>query len=174
MPAFNQSALNYRAQNGNKVSVLIGDQPLGFAQNVGSSFGFGTAQLYGIGASLPQEVQQLRTSPHISINMFALSQNGLNLLGYPTNLALILAQNEFNFYIQDGVTNKMKFMFVGGVCSDFNETIPTNQIITDTFTFMCADVLGPDGKSILNVSDAYTFPALATGVTSLANTVNAT
>lgn len=172
MPAFNQSSLLYRAQNANKVSVLIGDQPLGFAQNVGNSFGFGTQQLYGIGASLPQEVQQLRTSPHISINMFALSQNGLNLLGYPTNLALILAQNEFNFYLQDGVTNTMKYMFVGGVCSDFSESIPTNSIITDTFTFMCADVLGPDGTSILNVSDAYAFPALATGVQTLPNTVN--
>lgn len=174
MPSFGNSALTYRAQSANKCTVLIGDQPLGFAQNVGNSFGFGTQQLYGIGASLPQEVQQLRTSPHISINMFALSQSGLALLGYPTNLALILAQTEFNFYIQDGVTQQMKFMFVGGVCSDFNETIPTNQLIVDTFTFMCADVLGPNGTSILNVSDAYQFPALATGVTTLAATVNPT
>src|SRR5271156_3155628 len=134
MPGFNQATLNYRAQSANKVTVLIGDQPLGFAQNVGSSFGFGTQQLYGIGATLPQEVQQLRTSPHISINMFALTQNGLNLLGYPTNLALILAQTEFNFFIKDGISNQMKFMFVGGVCSDFGESIPTNQLITDTFT----------------------------------------
>lgn len=171
MPGFSQAAVNYRAQSANKVTVLIGDQPLGFAQNVGLGFGFGTQQLYGVGAALPQEVQQLRSAPHISINMFALSQNGLTLLGYPTNLATILAQNEFNFYIKDGVSNQMKFIFVGGVCSDFGENIPTNQLITDTYTFMCADVLGPNGQSILSTADAYTFPALATGVSTLPTAV---
>lgn len=171
MPAFNQQALNYRARNANKVTVLIGDQPIGFAQTVSHTFDFGTQQLYGVGNSLPQEVQQLRVAPQITLDAFSLTQNGLNVLGYPSNIALILAANEFNFFIKDGITNTMLMIYVGSVCSNFNENIPANQPITDALTFLCADVLGPDGTSILSMADAYTFPALYGNVTGLAGTV---
>jgi hypothetical protein len=172
MPGFNQQSLNYRSRSANKVTVLIGDQPLGFAQTVSHTFSFGTQQLYGIGNSLPQEIQQLRVSPHITVDMFALTQNGISILGYPANLATILAANEFNFSIRDGVTNTTLFTYVGGVCDNFSENIPTNQMITDALTFMCADVLGPNGTSIVSMSDAYTFPALFGNANGVAPAVN--
>lgn len=168
MPAFNQQSLNYRARSANKVTVLIGDQPLGFAQTVSHAYDFGTQQLYGVGSSMPQEIQQLRVSPQITIDAFSLTQQGLSVLGYPSNLSTILAANEFNFTIRDGITNTTLFTYVGGVASSFHESIPTNQMITDALTFLCADVLGPDGTSILQMSDAYTFPSLYGNVSGVA------
>lgn len=153
------------------MTILIGDQPIGFAQTVSHTFDFGTQQLYGIGNALPQEVQQLRVSPQITLDAFSLTQNGLQVLGYPSNIALILASNEFNFYVKDGITNTMLFIYVGGVCGNFNENIPANAPITDAMTFLCADVLGPNGTSILAMSDAYTFPALYGNVSGVAPAV---
>lgn len=160
MPAFNQTQLNYRARSANKVTVMIGDQPIGFAQTVSHTFDLGTQGAYGVGTRMPQEIQQLRAAPQITLDNFALTQQGLSVLGYPTDIALILADTEFNFYIKDGIRNTMLFMYVGGVCSNFNENIPANQFITDALTFLCADVLGPTGQSMVASNDAYTFPAL--------------
>ena len=165
MPGFNQQALNYRARNANKVTVLIGDQPVAFAQTVSHTFDFGTSSLHGVGSSMPQEIQQLRVSPQITIDAFSLTQQGLNVLGYPSSIAVVVANNEFNFFIKDGVTNQMLFIYVGGVAQNFNQNIPANQMITDAVTFQCADVLGPDGTSLVNLNDAYTFPALYSPVT---------
>lgn len=160
MPAFNQQALNYRARSANKVTVLIGDQPIAFAQTISHTFDLGTQGLYGVGTRMPQEIQQLRAAPQITVDNFSLTQNGMSVLGYPSDIALILADTEFNFFIKDGITNSMLFTYVGGVCSNFNQNIPANSIITDAMTFLCADVLGPDGTSVIASSDAYTFPAL--------------
>lgn len=121
---------------------------------------------------MPQEIQQLRVSPQITIDQFALTQNGLSVLGYPANLSTILANNEFNFYIKDGITNTNLFTYVGGVCGNFHESIPSNQMVTDAMTFQCADVLGPDGTSIVQMSDAYTFPSLYGNQQGVAPVVN--
>jgi hypothetical protein len=160
MPSFNQQALQYRARNANKVTVLIGDQPIGFAQTVSHTFDFGTTPLYGVGNRMPQEIQQLRTAPQITIDAFSLTQQGLNVLGYPSEFSSILAENEFNFAIKDGITGNILKTYVGGVCSNFNQNIPANSMVTDAITFLCADVLGPNGTSILTEPDAYSFPPL--------------
>lgn len=169
MPGFNQQQLNYRVRNANSVLVSIGDVPIGFAQTVSHTFGFGTTPYYGVGSRLPQEIQQLRVGPQITIDTFKLTQNGLLVLGYPSDLSLILADTEFNFTIkgkdpanQTGGQLATLYTYVGGVCESFNENVPTNQTITDALTFLCADVLGPNGVSLLASSDAYNFPALAT------------
>jgi hypothetical protein len=113
----------------------------------------------------------LRAAPQITIDSFSLPENGMQVLGYPSDLALILADTEFNFYIKDGITNSMLFTYVGGVATNFNQNIPANQIITDALTFLCADVLGPAGTSIISSSDAYTFPALYGNVGGVANVI---
>lgn len=156
MPSFQQSQLAYRARNSNSVVVLCGDQPIGFAQTVSHSFDFGTEGIYGVGTAMPQEQQQLRIAPQITIDSFALTTNGLQTLGYPSNLASILSNTQFNFYVTDGNTQQALFTYVGGTASNFSENIPTNRPITDAITFMCLDVLDSNGQSILNSpSNAY-------------------
>ncbi len=155
MPAFNQQALAYKARNANSVTIMIGDQPIGFAQAVSHTFDFGTEGLYGVGSSMPQEIQQLRVAPQITIDSFALTQKGLQALGYPANLSSILANNQFNFFVVDGPSGQAIFTSVGGVSSNFNENIAANRPITDAITFLCLDVLDATGKSILNQGNAY-------------------
>lgn len=158
MPAFNQQQLNYRARNANTVTIMLGDQPIGFAQTTSHNFDFGTEQLYGVGSALPQEVQQLRISPQFNIDSFALTDTGLTLLGYPSNLASVLANNSFNMHVVDGATGESLYTYVGAVASNFSENIPANQPITDTVAFMALDVLDDTGQSILNVGNAYQVP----------------
>lgn len=137
---------------------MIGDQPIGFAQTTGHGWDFGTEGMYGIGTAMPQEIQQLRVAPQFSLDSFALTDNGLALLGYPSNLASVLANNSFNMHVIDGVTGDSLFTYVGAVASNFNENIPANQPVTDTISFLALDVLDDTGQSILNVGNGYSFP----------------
>jgi len=165
MPGFNQQQLAYKARNANSVTIMIGDQPIGFAQTTSHAFDFGSEQLYGIGSSMPQEVQQLRISPNITLDSFALTTLGLRALGYPTNLASVLANNQFNFFVVDGQSGQALYTYVGAVASNFNENIPTNRPITDAITFLCMDVLDSSGQSILNQGNSYAVPTqVPTGV----------
>lgn len=158
MPAFNQQQANNRARNANSVTVMIGDQVIGFAQTTAHSFDFGAEALYGIGSAKPQEIQQLRVSPNISIDSFALTQQGLNILGQPSNLSSVLANNQFNFYIVDGTTGVALYTYVGCMASNFSENLPANQPISDSISFLAMDVLDSTGNSILNVGSAYQIP----------------
>ena len=160
MPAFNQQQNTYRVRNANSVTVLIGDEPIGFAQAVSHTFDFGTEGLYGVGSSLPQEIQQLRSAPQITIDSFALTNYGLDVLGQPTNLAYVLANNNFNFCVVDGTTGQAIYTYVGGVAQNFSENIPANQPITDAISFLCMDVLGDTGQSILNAGNVFQSPSV--------------
>lgn len=160
MPTFNQQELAYRARNANSVLVMVGDLPVGFAQTTSHSFDFGTEQLYGIGAAKPQEVQQLRISPQITIDTLAMTLDGLTAFGNPANLAAILANQQFNLHVSDGKTGLPIFTYVGCVASNFSESIPANQPITDSITFMAMDVLDVTGQSILDQGSALSIPSL--------------
>lgn len=149
MASFNQKAVNYRAQTGNQVAVFIGGVAIAFAQTVAHSIDFGSQSYYGVGSAMPQEVQQLKVQPQITITAFALTQHGLDASGQSGGLASFLANNQFNFLIVDREGNHL-FTYVGGVSQNFSESIPTNQAITDTLTFLCLDVLDTSGQSILN------------------------
>jgi len=153
------------------VTVLIGDQAIGFAQTTSHTFDFGTEGIYGIGTSLPQEIQQLRVAPQITIDSFSLTQKGLQTLGYPINLASILANTQFNLFVVDGQTQQPLFTYVGCVASNFNENIPANRPITDAVTFLAMDVLDSTGQSILNspTTNAYQVPAVGAGTLGPAN-----
>jgi hypothetical protein len=152
MPGFTPVQTNYKARNANSVIIMIGSQPVGFAQTAPHKFSFGTEQLYGIGSALPQEIQQLKISPQITVDAFALTTAGLLALGIlPTSpLSSILANNQFNMRIIDGQTNAALFTYVGAQAGDFSEQITANQVVTDSITFLALDVLDETGNSILN------------------------
>lgn len=149
MPGFNQQQLNYKVQSGNSVTVMIGDTAIAFAQTSTQRVGFGTESQYGIGTAKPQEIQQLKFAPTLDLEAFVLTPNGINILGYPSNLLALLANNSFDMHVMDR-TGVVMLTFVGCVAADFNENVPANAIITETITFQAMDVLGPDGVSILN------------------------
>lgn len=161
MPSFNAQKVSYRARSANTVMIMIGDQDIGFAQTMSLTFDFGSEQLYGIGTQMPQEVQQLRVSPTITLDSFALTANGIALLGYTANLSTILAGNNFTITVLDKDKTTVLFTYKGCTASNFNENIPTNRPIMDAITFMCLDVVNSAGDSVLNSGNAYQVPSAA-------------
>ena len=153
MPGFQPQSVANNVANGNQVAVLLGDQIMYFAQTVGHQYPFGTEQLYGIGSALPQEIQQLRVSPQISLDSFALTTQGEATLQSGVSLSYILAGNSFDFHVYDGLTNAVMLTYVGCKCQNFAQSIPTNAPVRDTYSFLAMDVLGPDGASILNTGE---------------------
>ena len=153
MPGFNKQAVANNARNGNSVAAMIGDQVIFFAQTVGHQFPFGTEQLYGVGSALPQEVQQLRVSPQISIDSLALTAQGTNSLQGGTNLNYILAGYQFDFHVYDGLTETVIYTYVGCKCQNFSESVPANAPVRDTYSFLAQDVMDNFGNSILNTGE---------------------
>ncbi len=168
MPGFQPQTVANNVSNGNQVAVLLGDQIMYFAQTVGHQYPFGTEQLYGIGSALPQEIQQLRVSPQISLDSFALTTQGVNALQGGTDLNYILAGNVFDFHVYDGLTNTIKFTYVGCKCQNFAQSIPTNAPMRDTYSFLAMDVLNAQGNSILNTGENAISIATAVASTALA------
>lgn len=159
MPGFNPSQLNYSALNANEVVLLIGAQPIAFAQTVNHRFSFGTEMLYGVGNAKPQEIQQLRIAPEVTLDNFALTSSGNNLIQGGTNFASIIANNQFNIAVTNGVTGNVLYTYVGCVARDFSESIASNRPVTDAITFDAMDVLDQTGQSILNGPQAYQIPS---------------
>jgi hypothetical protein len=153
MPSFNPQQVANKTKSGNSVLLQIGDQAVMFAQTVGASIATGAEQLYGIGSSKPQEIQQYRMSPSITLDSFELTQNGLNLLQAGNNLNYILAGNQFTITILDGETNAPVYVYVGCKCSNFGASIPTNAPIRDNYSFLAMDVLTATGVSIMDTGD---------------------
>jgi hypothetical protein len=153
MPGFNPQQVANNVANGNQVEIWLGDQIVFFAQTSGHQFPFGAEQLYGIGSALPQEVQQLRVSPQISLDSFALTTQGVNALQGGNDIRYLLAGNQFDIHIYDGLTNTVKFTYVGAKCQNFAESIPTNAPIRDTYSFMAMNVLNSAGESIVNTGE---------------------
>jgi hypothetical protein len=175
MPGFNNQQLAYNVRSGNQVVLLIGDQAIAFCQTVTHTFDLGAEGLYGVGTAKPQEIQQLRVAPQITVDSFALTDLGQSILSNGTNLASLLANNKFNLCVVDGTTDTALYTYVGGVASNFSETVATNRPITDAVTFLCMDVLDQTGLSILNGPNALTINANlgAAGVGNLGVTLTA-
>lgn len=170
MPGFNQQQTANNARNGNTVAVVLGDQIIAFAQTVGHQLPFGTEQLYGIGSSKPQEIQQLRMSPQFSLDAFALTDAGQKVLQNGVNLSYILAGNQFTMHVQDGLTNTVMFSYVGAKCQNFSESIPANAPIRDSYSFLAMDVLDPDGNSVMDTGE-NAIDIAAAGVSIAANVI---
>lgn len=154
MPGFNPQQLAYRAQNANDIVVLIGDQPIAFAQSVTHRIGFGTEGLYGVGSAKPQEIQQLKISPEITLDSFALTALGNTIIQGGTSFASLLANNQFNLCFADA-NGDVLYTYIGAVAGDFSEDIRANQPVTDAVSFMAMDVVDQSGQSILNGPNAY-------------------
>lgn len=159
MPGFNPAQLAYRARNANAAVLVIGDQPIAFAQTVNHRFGFGTETLYGVGSAKPQEIQQLRIAPEITLDNFALTVQGNNVIQNGQNFASIIANNQFNISLIDGISNQVLFTYVGCVARDFSEAVAANRPITDAVSFDAMDVLDQSGQSILNGPNAFSIPS---------------
>lgn len=156
MPGFTQAQLKATAQNANTVAVLIGDQIIAFAQSVPHGFDLGTEGLYGVGSAKPQEIQQLKVAPQITVEQFKLTDAGLQKLqGNQITLVSLLANNEFNIHVVDGTNGTTQFTYVGCVAANFNENISANTVITDSISFLARDVLDVSGQSILNGPEAF-------------------
>ncbi len=149
MPSFNPTALNYNVQSGNTVVIMIGDAVVAFAQTSDQAIDFGTEGLYGIGTAKPQEIQQLKFTPRISLTAFVLTSSGITLLSYPSSLLEVLANNSFNIYVLDA-NGAALLTFVSCTAENYSQTVPVNAIITETLSFLAMDVLDPTGQSILN------------------------
>jgi hypothetical protein len=150
VPGFNPTQTALQVQNGNTVAVLLGDQVVAYAQTLGHQNSFGGEQLYGIGSALPQEIQQLRMSPAFTLDQFSLTQAGTALLQGGQNLNYILAGNQFDMAVFDGLTGTALFTYVGAKCQNFSQSIPSNAPVRSTYSFLALDVLNPAGASILN------------------------
>ena len=171
MPGFSAQATASQARSGNTVAVAIGDTTVAFAQTVGLALPMGAEQLYGIGSSKPQEVQQLRMSPSITLDSFALTENGLKLLANGQNLNYLLAGNQFDIYLLDGLNAQQTlFAYVGCKCSNFSQNVPANAIVRDSYSFLAMDVLDPNGNSIMDTGENALAVASA-AVSTVANTL---
>jgi hypothetical protein len=140
--------LNVR--NGNSVEILLGDEPIAFAQTAGHQIAMGGEQFYGIGSGKPQEVQQLRFSPAFTLDQFALTKAGQALLQNGQNLSYLLAGKQYDMVVFDGLTGMAVFTYVGAKCSNFGESIPANAPVRDNYSFLALDVIDPDGNSLLD------------------------
>ena len=154
MPGYNAASIANNARSGNTCSILIGQQLLAFGQTIAHSMPMGTEQLYGIGTSKPQEIQQLRMSPQLSLDYFELTKVGLQLLANNQNLSYILAGTQFDIHVL-GVdppdqAQSTLFTYVGCKAQNFSANIPTNGIIRETVTFLALDVLDANGVSIMD------------------------
>lgn len=149
MPSFNQQQLAYKAQNSNNVVIMVGDIPIAFAQTSAQGIDFGTDMLYGIGTAKPQEIQQLKFTPTISVDSFVLTNQGLTGFSVPSNFVSILANNSFDIHVM-AADGTILLTFVQCVANNYNQNVPTNAIITQTVTFQAMDVLDSTGQSILN------------------------
>ena len=167
MPSFNAQTLNYAVRNANAVVVMIGDMELGFGQTSTLSDSMGAEQLYGIGSAKPMEIQQLKFSPSLTLDYLELSDSGLAFLGYPSTLAGVLADNEFNISVNDAKGLPI-YQFVGCVASDYNSNISANQPITSSISFLAMDILDPLGVSILNSNSALNVATTLAGALNIA------
>jgi hypothetical protein len=149
MASFNAQQLSYKVLSGNSVVIMIGDQVVAFAQTSDQAVDFGTESLYGIGTAKPQEIQQLRFSPNITITAFVLTNQGIVALSYPSNLLSVLANNSFDLHVIDASGTPV-LTYIGCVANGFSQNVPVNAIVTENITFQAMDVLDSTGQSILN------------------------
>lgn len=146
--SFNQSQLNYLVQNANSLTIMIGDVVVGFGQTASPTIDFGAEQLYGIGSAKPQDIQQLKINPSISIDQFLLTNAGLAYMGYPESLIEVLGNNQFDIVVV-GPDNNPLLTYVGCVATNHNLNVPANSVVTETVNFLSRDVLDSNGNSVL-------------------------
>jgi hypothetical protein len=149
MPGYSQKTLNYKVANGNAVVIQFGDQVVGFAQSSVHGVDFGSDALYGIGSSLPGEIQQLKILPTLSLDTLMLTETGLQAFNQPSTWLEILANTQLDFHIIDGATGDVILTYKNATAGSYSSTIPANQPITETMQFNALDVWDSNGDSVL-------------------------
>ena len=167
MPSFKQQTLNNRVRNANTVLILVGDQEIGFGQTSTFDTNFGTMTLYGIGSAKPQDIQQLKFAPRVTLDNYQLSDTGISILGYPSTMMEVLANNSFNIYMMNSQGAPL-ITYVGAVAENITTTAAANQPITEAQAFQCMDVLDPTGVSILNSNSALMVAQIVAGALNIA------
>lgn len=173
MPGYNATQLNYNVLNANQVMVQLGDAVIAFAQTAPHVIDFGTEALYGVGDATPQEIQQLRILPQVTLEFFALTQEGITLLGGSQRIPYILANNQFQLHLIDDQSGTVLFTYVDAVAQSFTETLVSNRPVIDSVPFISMDVLDNNGNSILASNSALApglFVTATTNQTGLGNT----
>jgi len=149
MPGFNAQAIVAKVRSGNAVAILVGDVPVGFGQTSTHALGFGLESFYGIGSARPQENQQLKYDPNITLSSLQLTTAGLNYFGYTSTWLQILINTELNISLIDASGNPI-VTYVGCTAKSYSSNVPANAPITEDVDFAALDVLDPNGISILN------------------------
>jgi hypothetical protein len=157
MASFNATSLNYKVRNGNSVIISFGSVIVGFGQSSTNGVSFGTEPLYGIGSSLPGEIQQLKISPTLNMSALQLTSAGLAALGQPSSWLSIVANTQLNFTITDGATGTVLLTYVACTCDSYSSDIPANAPITESTQWMALDVLDSTGTSVLASNSADYF-----------------
>jgi len=153
MPGFNATALNYKVRNGNAVVIMVGDQLIGFGQSSTNGVDFGADPLYGIGSSLPGEIQQLKILPSVSMSALQLTTAGLAALGQPTTWLEVIANTQMDFHIVDGDGTTL-LTYKSATCGSYSSDISANQPITEQTSWNALDVLDTNGSSVLASNSA--------------------
>lgn len=169
MAGFNAKALANKVRNGNTVSILVGDQIIGFGQGLQHSIDFGAEGIYGIGNAKPQEIQQLRTSVTLTLDSMALTEEGISYFGYSASWESILAGNQLILHWTDYEGNTL-LTFDECVASNFSSNLQANQPVTQSTSFIAMDVLDADGDSLLNVAPGSVTTGASTLVTDVLST----
>ncbi len=180
--SFNANQLKYNVRNANSVLIMVGDQPIAFGQSSNWDLGISTDPLFQIGSLKPQEIQQLRALPSITIDGFMLTNTGQKLAGMSNDISYYIMNNSFNIALYDapGTTDtsltgpgqqqvNLLYLFVNCTATSFSFSIPANSILSEALSFYAEDVFGSDGQtSLLNSNSAYQLATtLVNQVTSL-------
>lgn len=150
MAGYSPTALANKVRNANGVSILVGDQIVGFAQNLSVAINTGAESLYGVGSAKPQENQQLRFDVSVSLDSLELTEEGMAYFGITTTWVKALMGNALTFHEVD-YSGKTLQTVVGCVAQNFTRTTPVNQPITQATSFLCMDVLDSTGASVLSI-----------------------
>ena len=156
MPSFNQQPLTSKVLSGNNVVIFVGGQVIGFGQSAPTSIDFGAEQFYGIGSSMPQETQQLRVAPEITLTSFALTSAGIASLGETTPWIQVLSNTEMDIQLVDASGNTI-VTYIACTARSYSSNLTVNQPVTEDTAFMALDVQGPNGQSVFTATGAYAF-----------------
>jgi len=169
MPGFNAKTAVYKAENGNNIVILVGDQIIGFAQSSNYGIDFGAEGIMGIGSALPQEIQQLKISPTVSLSNMMLTAAGISALGSPQTWLSVLANTQLDFAFVRGDGTVM-VNFISCTAGSYATDVPANQVLTEQTSFLAMDVTDNNGNSLLASNSATAFTATGTLVTNFVAT----
>ena len=174
MPGYNAQQVANNARNANTTALAIGQNVVYMAQTISHSFSYDATHIHAIGSPKPQEIQQLRSAPSISLTAFALTPVGITLLAAGQILEYLLGGTQFDAYILDGLNNSTAlFSYIGCKAGSFSQDISGNSLIRNVYPFLAMDVLDSNGVSLLDTKELAN-PTPGVGATALGASIGFT